>query len=130
MSNSFISRKSTLRLVDSITELGAQDEGCLAVSGSHGGKSSARFALVVRPLISVFNDAGIGPDQAGLAALPFLQSHGLAACTVGYMSARIGEAESTFADGLISHSNALALALGAEPGKSCREVMDKLSASQ
>lgn len=120
----------TLRLIDSITELGSQDAGCLAVSGSHGGISSARFALAVRPLISVFNDAGIGPNQAGLAALPFLQSHGLAACTVGYMSARIGEADSTFTDGLVSHSNELALALGAVPGKSCREVLEKLSGSR
>jgi len=126
LSNSLISSEPNLRIVNSITELGSQDSGCLAVSGSHGGISSARYALAVRPLISVFNDAGVGRDQAGLAALPFLQSHGLAACTVGYMSARIGEANSTLTDGLISHSNALALALGAEPGKSCRQVMDKL----
>jgi len=46
------------------------------------------------------------------------------------MSARIGEANSTFADGIISHANALALALGAEPGKSCQQVMDKLRASR
>lgn len=128
MSNSLISSESNLRIVNSITELGSQDSGCLAVSGSHGGISSARYALAVRPLISVFNDAGVGRDQAGLAALPFLQSHGLAACTVGYMSARIGETNSTLTDGLISNSNALALALGAEPGKSYRQVMNKLSA--
>ena len=96
------------------------------MSGSHGGISSARYALAARPLISVFNDAGVGRDQAGLAALPFLQSHGLAACTVGHMSARIGEADSTFADGIISHANALALALGVEPGQRCRQVMEKL----
>ena len=49
-----------LKLVDSITELELQDAGCIAVSGSHGGISSARFALAVRPLLSVFNDAGAG----------------------------------------------------------------------
>ena len=58
-----------LRLVDSITELGPADAGCLAISGSHGGMSSARYALAARPLLSVFNDAGFGLDGAGIAAL-------------------------------------------------------------
>ena len=60
---------TVLRVVDSITQLGAHDAGCVAVSGSHGGTSSARFALVARPFLSVFNDAGVGKDQAGIAAL-------------------------------------------------------------
>ena len=110
---------TSLRVVDSITELGPADAGCLAVSGSHGGISSARYALAARPLLSVFNDAGVGKDQAGLAALPFLQAHGLAACTVGHTSARIGEAASTLSDGVISHANPLARALGAGVGERC-----------
>ncbi len=117
-----------LRVVDSITQLGPQDAGCLAVSGSHGGISSARYALAARPLLSVFNDAGVGKDAAGLAALPFLQSHGLAACTVAHDSARIGEAQSTLDDGIVSHVNALALALGVEVGQTCQAVIDTLMA--
>ena len=115
-----------LRVVDSITELGPQDAGCLAVSGSHGGISSARYALAARPLLSVLNDAGVGKDEAGLAALPFLQSHGLAACTVGHDSARIGEASSTLADGVISHVNPLAQALGARAGQRCLHLVQGL----
>lgn len=116
----------SLRVVDSITELGPQDAGCLAVSGSHGGISSARYALAARPLLSVFNDAGVGKDQAGLAALPFLQDHGLAACTVSHASARIGEANSTLADGIISQANPLALALGARAGARCLDLVRTL----
>jgi hypothetical protein len=115
-----------LRVVDSITELGPQDAGCLAVSGSHGGVSSGRYALAARPLLSVFNDAGVGKDAAGLAALPFLQSHGLAACTVSHESARIGEAASTLADGVVSHVNPLALALGVRVGQRCRSLIEEL----
>lgn len=115
-----------LRVVDSITELGLQDAGCLAVSGSHGGISSARYALAARPLLSVFNDAGVGKDAAGLAALAFLQEQGLAACTVSHDSARIGEAASTLADGVISHVNPLALALGAGVGQPCRQLIRAL----
>ena len=115
-----------LRVVDSITELGPQDADCLAVSGSHGGISSARYALAARPLLSVFNDAGVGLDAAGLAALAFLQSHGLAACTVGHASARIGEAASTLADGVVSNVNPLAQALGVRVGRRCRSLIDEL----
>lgn len=117
-----------LRVVDSITELRSTDAGCVAVSGSHGGISSAQYALAARPLLSVFNDAGVGKDQAGLAALVFLQAHGLAACTVSHDSARIGEAASTLDDGVISHCNALARALGATPGQRCRVLVDRLTA--
>ena len=115
-----------VRVVDSITQLGPQDAGCLAVSGSHGGISSARYALAARPLLSVFNDAGVGRDEAGLAALPFLQSYGLAACTVAHSSARIGEAQSTLDDGIVSHVNALALALGVVVGELCEVLISRL----
>ena len=120
----------SLRLVDSITELtpGA-DAGCLAVSGSHGGISSAHYALAARPLLSVFNDAGVGKDAAGLAALPLLQQHGLAACTVAHASARIGEARSTLADGVLSHCNPAAQALGAAPGQRWAALVHRLTLS-
>ncbi|MCX7141581.1 MAG: hypothetical protein NT123_10945 [Proteobacteria bacterium] len=117
---------AVLRIVDSITELGPADEGCIAVSGSHGGMSSARYALAARPRLSVFNDAGVGKDAAGLAALAFLQSHGLAACTVAHASARIGEAQSTFAEGVVSHANALAAALGVQAGENCKAMVERL----
>ena len=116
----------SLRIVDSITELGPQDAGCLAVSGSHGGISSARYALAARPWLSVFNDAGVGKEAAGLAALAFLQSHGLAACTVSHDSARIGESASTLDDGVVSHVNPLAQALGVRVGQCCNCLIDEL----
>ena len=115
-----------LRLVDSITELGHHDTGCIAISGSHGGVSSAQFALAVRPLLSVFNDAGGGLDNAGLAALDFLQCNGLAACTVAHDSARIGLASSTLAHGLINHTNPCAGLLGIQPGWTCQRAVDRL----
>lgn len=115
-----------LRIVDSITELRATDKGCIAVSGSHGGISSARYALAARPWLSVFNDAGVGKDAAGLASLAFLQSHALAACTVSHASARIGEARSTLEDGVISHANALAAELGVKTGQTCKALVEQL----
>ena len=117
-----------VRVVDSITELKpGVDGGCIAVSGSHGGISSAQYALAARPLIAVFNDAGVGLDAAGLAALAFLQGHGIAACAVLHTSARIGEARSTLADGMVGHCNALALALGARAGEPCQALVARLA---
>lgn len=118
-----------LKLVDSITELGAHDEGCIAVSGSHGGISSAKYALAARPLLSVFNDAGGGLNEAGMAGLAFLQSHGLAAFTVAHHSAQIGKATSTLANGLINHVNGCAAVLGVQTGWTCRQAVDVLLSS-
>jgi Na+/phosphate symporter len=118
----------SLRLIDSITQLTASDTGCIAVSGSHGGISSARFALEARPVLSVFNDAGVGKADAGIAGLAFLQAHGLAACTVAHTSACIGVAQSTLDDGIISHANALALDLGITLGQACRDAAARMQA--
>lgn len=115
-----------VRVVDSITELGPQDAGCVAISGSHGGLSSARYALAARPLMSFFNDAGGGLDGAGLAALEFLEHHGLAACAVAHTSARIGAAHSTLTTGVINHLNAHAKALGVQASWTCQQTVDFL----
>ena len=116
----------SVRVVDSITELAACDAGCIAVSGSHGGISSARYATDARPLLSIFNDAGGGKDAAGWAALEHLQVQGLAACTVSHLSARIGEAASTLTEGTISHVNAPARALGLAIGQACSSAVAAL----
>lgn len=116
----------SLRVVDSITELRVADAGCIAVSGSHGGLSAAHYAIAARPLLSVFNDAGIGKDAAGIAALALLQSHGLAAAIVSHDSARIGEAHSTLHDGIVRHVNAAAQALGIVAGMQCAQAVARL----
>jgi hypothetical protein len=113
-------RGTSLRLVDSITVLTDADAGCVAVSGSHGGVSSARYAIAARPLLSVFNDAGIGKHRAGIAALDMLEAEGLAACTVSHDSACIGFSQSTLDDGVVSHANAPAVALGITTGRALR----------
>ena len=117
-----------LRLVDSVAELTPDDVGCIAITASHGGLSAGRYALAVRPALTVFNDAGVGLAQAGIAALPMLDEAGLAACTVAHTSACIGQAQSTWATGVISHVNTKALALGLSPGQALQtQVTDWLA---
>jgi hypothetical protein len=116
----------SLRLVDSITELGPSDAACLAVSGSHGGRSAAQYAMAVRPRLTVFNDAGVGKDSACIAALDLMQAAGLAAVTVSHASACIGQAHSTWQTGVISHANATAQALGCAPGMTVRACAQRM----
>jgi uncharacterized protein YunC (DUF1805 family) len=113
-------------LVDSITEAVGRGAGRIVVSGSHGGVSSGRYALKAAPRLAVFNDAGVGKDGAGTAALALLQAAGIAACTVAHTSARIGEARSTLEDGVVSQANAAAAALGLTPGAHLREALASL----
>jgi hypothetical protein len=117
-----------LLLVDSITEAPRHPPGAVVVSGSHGGASVVVYALQARARLAVFNDAGIGKDEAGVAALAALQVEGVAACTVSHESARIGEARSSFDDGVISRANDAAAALGAAPGLRLRDFLSAASA--
>jgi uncharacterized protein YunC (DUF1805 family) len=114
-------------LVDSITEAVGRGAGRVVVSGSHGGVSSGGYALQAAPWLAVFNDAGVGKDGAGVAALAMLQAAGIAACAVAHTSARIGEARSTLEDGVISFVNAAAAALGLAPGARLREALASLA---
>jgi hypothetical protein len=71
------------------------------------------MALRTDAFAAVFNDAGIGVEEAGVGRLPALDRRGIAAFTVAAASARIGEARSSFEDGVISRVNAAAAGLGA-----------------
>ena len=113
-----------LILLDSVTQVGPGQTGWLIVTGSHGGASVVPYARAVRGWLYVFNDAGVGKDGAGIAALELLQADGIAAATVAHTSARIGEAADTWEHGVISRLNAAAAALGLAVGALLREQVD------
>lgn len=113
-------------IMGSITQVEAQDAGAWVVSASHGGVSSGEFALEVPLRGAFFNDAGVGKDEAGIAALAMLQARGVAAATVSHQSARIGDCQDTWEHGVVSHANARALEWGILPGQSLREGLLRL----
>jgi hypothetical protein len=117
-------------LVDSITEAAVAAAGSVVVSGSHGGSSVVRYVSQSRPRLAVFNDAGVGKDGAGVAALPLLQALGIAACTVAHTSARIGDARSTLDEGVVSRVNEAAAALGGRVGQRLRDWLFSASGSE
>ena len=94
------------------------DTGTIVVTGSHGGILGGRpeSALRIDAIAAVYNDAGVGIDDAGISRLPALESRGIAAVTVDAQSARIGDARSTWESGTISHLNRIAQAYGGQAG--------------
>lgn len=107
---------ATVVLLDSVTEVTAAHAGCVVVTGSHGGRSVVRYALAVPARLYVFNDAGVGKDEAGIAALTELDEAAQAAVAVAHTSARIGEAQDTWR-GVISRVNRAAEAAGYRVGE-------------
>ena len=113
-------------IMDSITKVVPEDAGTLVVSASHGGASSGEFALEVPLMAAFFNDAGVGKDDAGIAALAMLQQRGIAGGTVSHTSARIGDSQDTWYHGVVSHVNDEARALGIAPGQPLKETLTRL----
>ncbi len=110
-------------LMDSISYITEDARGQIVVSGSHGGSAAARYAAPIKPRLVVFNDAGVGKDEAGIAGLSILQEAGVAAVAVHHTSARIGEAEDAWNSGIISHVNALAASMGLQPAMKLKEAI-------
>lgn len=116
--------KRSLVLVDSASLVRSQDAGQVVVTGSHGALfgTDPRDALKADAFLALFNDAGGGP---GVGRLDVLDARGVAALAVSAATARIGEARSTWLEGVISAVNARAAAMGARPGEPAREVVDR-----
>ena len=106
-----------LHLIDSITAITTAMDGGVIVSGSHGGRSVVGFTLACRPHAVFFNDAGIGKERAGIAALDELEPAGVVAAAYASDTARIGEAADGLLCGVVSAVNAAGRAAGLEPGQ-------------
>ena len=111
--------------LDSASLVLPEHKHAIVVTGSHGGLLGGRpeTALKYEVLGALYNDAGIGKDEAGISRLPALNARGIAAATVSAASARIGDARSTYEDGVISRVNARATALGLRAGISARDFV-------
>jgi hypothetical protein len=120
-----VSDRPTVWALDSASLVLPEHKDAIVVTGSHGGLLGNRpeTALKYDVLGALYNDAGIGKDEAGTSRLPALDARGIAAATVSATSARIGDARSTYEDGVISRVNARAAALGLRDGISAREFV-------
>lgn len=118
--------------LDSVSLVRPEDAGQVIVTGSHGGLLGGRpeSAVGVAVFAALFNDAGIGVDEAGTTRLPALDARGIAGATVDAFTARIGDARSSFAEGVVSRVNARARALGGRPGMAAAELVELLVAAR
>ncbi len=107
---------------DSITRIGSEAAGAVVVNGSHGGIYAAYLAGKLRVAAAIFNDAGVGRDQAGVAGLDYLEGFGIPGAAIGHGTARIGDGPDMMARGLVTFANASARALGCRPGMACRDA--------
>jgi hypothetical protein len=116
-------------LLDSASLVLPDDAGAIIVTGSHGGLvgGDPAAALRVEAFAAVFNDAGFGIEEAGVARLAPLDARGIAAVTVAAASARIGEARSTYADGVVSRVNRTAGRLGLREGDRADDGVHRLA---
>lgn len=117
---------TTIVLVDSIMMLDSSDAGAIIVSSSHGGLPAAFYALKIPLRAAFFNDAGVGKDDAGIAGLAFLDTHGIPAGAVSHVSARIGDVEDMWENGKLSHLNDTALRAGVKEAMTLAEAIDQL----
>jgi uncharacterized protein YunC (DUF1805 family) len=109
-------------IADSITRVGTEAAGAVVVNGSHGGIYAAYVAAKLRAAAAVFNDAGVGRDEAGIAGVDYLAGLGIPAAAVGHDTARIGDGSDMIARGVITRANSPAVALGCRPGMTCRDA--------
>ncbi len=118
------------RTVDSVSALEPEDAGRWIFCGSHAGQNAARHAASFRPAGIVFNDAGAGKDNAGIAGLALLDDYAIAAAAVDAFTACIGDGNQTLHHGIIAHVNTSAGRLGIRAGMPCKNLLSLLSLSQ
>ena len=114
--------------IDSATLILADDSDQVVATGSQG-RNRRSVVAPVQPALVLYNDAGFGADRAGAAGLLILNNAGVAGATVAALSAKIGDARSTFTRGVLSAVNEAAYRLGGRVGGSAlalaRRVAEK-----
>ena len=123
-------REAPFRVIacDSASLVQPGDVDAIIVTGSHGGVLAGRpdYGIAVPARGAIFNDAGVGIDQAGIQRLEILHKAGIPAATVDAKSARIGDARSAWESGILSHINMLAAKRGVAIGLTVPAFADLL----
>lgn len=107
---------------DSVTYFAGLSPDDVIVCGSHGGDTAALFGAASGAKALILNDAGRGKGDAGINGLAVVEQFNVAAATVDYQSARIGNGPDTWESGAISFCNRWAAEAGVRPGQPAREA--------
>ncbi len=114
-------------VTDSIIFAKPEDVGQnVLVTAGHTGTSGASFLLEFRPWGFICSDGGGGKNDSGTAGLAIVEKHGLPGASVSAKSAAIGDAFSTYYDGIIAACNEPARKRGVQVGMAARAAAHKL----
>jgi hypothetical protein len=104
---------------DTVKYVDERIEGSVLVMGSHAAPAMASyiFDLKFRLAGVITNDAGMSKDRSGVAGLATLDQASVPAAAVSVHSARMGDAQATYHDGVISAVNRTAKAAGVVIGQ-------------
>lgn len=91
-------------------------------TAGHTGRSVIGYFRDFRPWAFICSDGGIGKNNSGLSALDAVVADGIPGASVSANSARMGDGQSTYFDGIISAANQLAIDKGVRVGMSAREA--------
>lgn len=115
---------------DSVTRMGDNVRGHVAVAASHGGVFAVHLALAEGVAGLVVCDAGVGLERAGIAGLDYANRLGVPCAAIHHRSARIGDGADCTSRGLISFANPRAVALGVRVGMPAMEAARCMAAAQ
>ena len=113
--------------MDTITDVQEEDAGHLVIAASHGGVSSGSYAIRYPLLAAFFNDAGVGKENAGIAALSMLEESATAGGTYSHNTARIGDVLDAWENGVISRVNNSARHKGLREGDRVKDALRRIA---
>ena len=98
-----------------------RERNVLCTAG-HTGRSVVDYFRGFRPWAFICSDGGVGKNDSGISALAEVDADGIAGASVSALSARMGDGQSTYFDGVISACNATAAAKGVRVGQTAKEA--------
>lgn len=108
---------------DSIAYALPQDkERNVLCTAGHTGRSVVGYFRDFRPWAFICSDGGIGKNNSGLSALEAVEPDGIAGASVSAQTARMGDGQSTYFDGVISAANRHARDKGVLVGQGARQA--------
>jgi hypothetical protein len=98
-----------------------RERNVLCTAG-HTGRSVVDYFRQFRPWAFICSDGGIGKNDSGISALADVDADGIAGASVDALTARMGDGQSTYFDGVISACNRTAAAKGVRVGQTAQEA--------
>lgn len=114
--------------LDTVKYADSRIAGGVLCMGSHAARAMADYVerMDYRLAGVITNDAGPSKDESGIAGLAQLDAIGMPAAAVGCATARVGDARSTYFQGIVSALNETAASIGIAKGQAASEAARRM----